>query len=143
MARTSQTQERRQQSEEDIDPQLIAAVEEFTASWPTTRIHTGYRYTSYDIDWYQHPDYPDERLSIQLNVDTPNNRRIDMSVSERRQRALGVYVSRLEQGRLGLWVEKRSGENRQREKTIATQIKESIIARAGQLSDRDQLSSPP
>lgn len=135
MARTSQTLERRQQSEEDIDLQLIAAVEEFTASWPKTWVNTGYRRTSYDIDWYQHPDYPGERLSIQLYVETPNNRRADVSVSEHRQRALRVYVSRLEQGRFGLWVETRSGETRQREQAIATQIEESIIARAGQLSN--------
>ena len=143
MARTSQTLERSQQSEENIDHLLIAAVEEFTASWPTTRLHTGYRHTSYDIDWYQHPDYPGERLSIRLSVETPYTRRTDMSVNKRRQRALGVYVSRLEQGRFGLWVETRSGENRQREKIIATQIEESIVTRAGQLSNGEQLGSPP
>lgn len=50
MARNSQTAERRQQSGEDIDIQLIAAVVEFTTSWPTTKVHSGYRHTNYDTD---------------------------------------------------------------------------------------------
>lgn len=134
LARKSQMPERRQQSRQDIDSQLLAAAEEFTVSWPTTQVHAGYRRMSYDIDWYQHPDYPSERLRIYLVVNSSDARRTETSLSERRQRALEVYVSRLEQGRFGLWVETRSEENRQRKQAIADQIEASIIARAGQLS---------
>ncbi len=132
-ARNAQIPEPRRQSGEEIDSQLLAAVEEFTASWPTTQAHSGFRRTSYDIDWYQHPGYPSERLRIHLVVQSSTARRTEASLSERRQRALKVYVSRLEQGRFGLWVETRSEENRQRKKAIAAQIETSIIARAGQL----------
>ncbi len=132
-ARNAQIPEPRRQSGEEIDSQLLAAVEEFTASWPTTQAHSGFRRTSYDIDWYQHPGYPSERLRIHLVVQSSTARRTGASLSERRQRALKVYVSRLEQGRFGLWVETRSEENRQRKKAIAAQIEASIIARAGQL----------
>ncbi|MBL3526717.1 MAG: hypothetical protein JMN27_02275 [gamma proteobacterium endosymbiont of Lamellibrachia anaximandri] len=133
LARNAKRPEPRRQSGREVDSQLLAAVKQFTASWPTTQAHSGFRRTSYDIDWYQHPDYPSERLRIYLVVDTSGARRTEASLTERRQRALKVYVSRLEQGRFGLWVETRSEENRQRKEAIAAQIKESIIARAGQL----------
>ncbi|RLJ17920.1 hypothetical protein DJ030_13010 [bacterium endosymbiont of Escarpia laminata] len=133
LARNAQIPEPRRQSGEGLDSQLLAAVEEFTASWPTTQAHSGFRRKSYDIDWYQHPDYPGERLRIHLVVKASNTRRTEASLSERRQRALKVYVYRLEQGRFGLWVETRSEENRQRKEAIAAQIEATIIARAGQL----------
>ena len=141
MERAAQSADIRQPSRENIDPQLLAAVAEFATSWPLKRVHTGYSRTSFDLDWYQHPDYPDERLKVWLNIATPSSRSSDASVSERRKRALTVTVTRLEQGRFGLWVETRSRGNRQREQAIGKQIEASILMRAGQLVDGRQTGS--